>query len=265
MGRLPIGTGCGLAAKSAVLLRVPSPRPLSVRPRGVPLSVLCRSSSVLIIGGPGKVIMRPTLKRCDRALIGTILCRYKRGLSKVGNMVHPKVIRQVSVGAANSLLVYGGSGTRRVLTRRLGRRSVAEGCRTVMRNGLGRSANAMGTPVNQRPASHGGVDAGTPGKQRTIARCHMLREFNGFACVRYRLRANQARRVHIRVSDVKRPVLNSRVCNPTGYPCGLRKRALRTGVLNVARPSAKRCVRFSTPLPSCFGSLLGGLEGRVWM
>lgn len=255
------GSGCGIHRGSEVRLRVPSSDRPSVIPRSVPLSVLCRSRSMLVIGGPGKVIMRPTTKRCRKALIGTIVTRYNSDLSNVGKIVQPKVIREVSGSAAKTLLMYGGSVTRQSLTRRLGYRDVHEHCQTIIRKGLGRSRKAVRKPVKQRPASHGGVTVGRGGNGSTVARCGILRHFNRTACIRYHLRANHARRVHIRVTDVKRPLLKSAICNSSEGLCRLRKRTLRTVVLKFIRPHAERCVRFATPLPRCFIGLLAGLQG----
>ncbi len=249
--------GIGLRTNSDIAIGVPSPIICSIATRRVPLSVVCRSSSLLIMGGPGNVIIRPTTKGCSNALIGTLVRRYNTSLSNVGNIVQPKVIRQVSGGADKLLVITGGSTTRRKLTLRVGSRSFIHRCRTIICNGLGGSDNVVSTPVNERPVGHGVVTIASGGDGGTIARCAILRHFNGFARMELGLRANEARRVHIRVTCVNRPITNSRICNPGGIVGSLSNRYLRTGGLKFVRPVGSACVRFRSSLPSCFIGFLG--------
>lgn len=72
-GNGPIGDGCQIGPRSIIAVVVAQPpQAFRVLPRGVPVGVICRSSSLLIISGPTKLIMRPKRKGCAKALIGTL-------------------------------------------------------------------------------------------------------------------------------------------------------------------------------------------------
>lgn len=76
---------------------------------------------------------------------------------------------------------------------------------------------------------------------------------SNYALLEVRLRANEARRVHIRFGDLKTPLINSSVCNDASGE--LDRRTLRYYFIHFARPIARGVVRFATPVPSSVGGL----------
>lgn len=128
IGKGSTGTGHHLGRNSRMGTIVRIRRRCGIIPRSVPLSVICRSGSVVIVGGTHNVIIRPTTNGPSKALIGTLLCRYRKRLSNVGNIVHPNVIRHLSGSASNIVITTGASRTRGKLTRRVGTRSTRHAC-----------------------------------------------------------------------------------------------------------------------------------------
>lgn len=141
---------------SHVRIAIPTPGPLRLVPRSVPLSVLCRSRRLVVLGGPTNLIMRPTPNGVDNALIGTVLTRYNRRLLNVNKMRHPNVIRQLSGSAANTVIITGASLTRDRLRTRVGTGATHHRCLNIICNTPGARSNAVSLPLNQRPGSHGG-------------------------------------------------------------------------------------------------------------
>ncbi len=159
----PLATGSGLPTNTRVAVALPSPAPTRPVPRSVPLGVIFRSSTVVIVGGPTKVMIRPTPKRRSRALMGTLLCRYG-SLGKINNMTHPKVIRELSVSAAKVLVMTGSRAALGDLRTRFRGRAARGRCLTLIRNSPATLSNHVRDAVNQRPASEGGVTCGPPHK-----------------------------------------------------------------------------------------------------
>ncbi len=73
IGNSPIGDGCHIGPRSvvAVMLSCPGGR-IAVIPRSVPVSVICRSRCVVLMGGRPGLIIRPKFKGFSNALLGTM-------------------------------------------------------------------------------------------------------------------------------------------------------------------------------------------------
>lgn len=72
-GNGTIGDDCGIGPVSMVAIVVSHPHCRGrIVPRSVPLSVMCRSGCLVMIGGPTNLIIRPNRNGCRNALIGTV-------------------------------------------------------------------------------------------------------------------------------------------------------------------------------------------------
>lgn len=209
---------------SHVSISLPRPRsPASIVPRTVPLSVHCRSSCLVILSGRHNLMYRPTRNRRDNALTGTLICRYNVSrLNAIRNRSHPNVIRHLSHSASNLVLTTGSSSARHTLRGLVHAHALSHHCVALIRNRVTVSRNAVGANVTHSAHSHIGVTiSSSPFTHRTVAAFGILRHFSSAhfssncALIRYRLFANHARRVHIRVHRVGRTYINSPLCN--GY------------------------------------------------
>lgn len=185
----------------------------------------------MIVGGRDNVIIRPTTNGPSNAVMGTLLRRYK-SLSNVNKIRHPNVIRHLSGSASNYLIVTGGSNTRRSLATRFTTQDARGHCLTIIRNVPSRDSNAIFARVNHRPIGHLGVTMiGPNSKGTTVASCSLLytSPSASSSLILYALRANEARRVHIRVLRLNRPLVKSPVCTgPTQRGTGPNELVLRT-------------------------------------
>lgn len=214
--------------------------------------MLFRSSRLLILGGPTNVSARPGSPRRGGALTGTTTfrVRVRNRCEDVGR------VRHLSQSAANTVLFTGRTLTKTVLSGGLRREAVGHACLTLIRKEVSGVGKAVDRPVKQserRPTE----EEMSPNNRPTIAGCRLVRCFPGLglSLVGYHLSANEARRVHIRLDRVKRPLTKSVLCNkgPT-FP----HRTLRTMGLRVPRPFLRRAVIYRTPFlsgPRVFGKV----------
>lgn len=121
-------------------------------------------------------------------------------------------MRQLSMKADNIVIITQSRQTCSTLGQSFGGHSISGACRTLIRNRPSPSSKAISTPVKHSPHRDRQFTIVTS-NHPDIARCRALRNRQFTSLLRVNLRANQARRVQIRVSTLGRPYYKSLACN----------------------------------------------------
>lgn len=159
------------------------------------------------------------------------------------------IVRQLSRPMRKLLIFTGAPTTTGRLSHRLAASNFKGCCHTRTLNVFRRGRKALRSCLmgsKQAGASHI-YRRGIPGTGCTQLRCGMVRASalpsnRPFSRLRVRLSAKHRRRVHMRFTRTKRPLLKSQGCNATTYAS--QRLVLYTYQLRFARPAANRGVIF---------------------
>lgn len=242
------------------------------------MSVLCRSTTTMFVGGPIKVLSRGT-SPASASLIRRFVSCLLRGKGVARRRLRafrPSIYGHLSEGADKVITTKGALRTLRKLDRVFHSHALGGCCLYLMGKRMGRGREVRNCLIGGRGAGGIAMDRGGPtrragskGRTSTVsARCGILTQGGRAALLRIRLVANGARRVHTRLTSVKRPVTKSCGCkgqsfgSTLGGRCKLHSRLLRTCHLRFPRGYRKSVGRLSkgvvgTPIPILFRQVYG--------
>lgn len=265
-----------------VTVEVPEPRPSTLAPEDIPLSILYEDEELLAIDKPPGLVVHPAPGHASGTLVNALL-HHVRDLSGVGGDLRPGIVHRLDRYTSGVLLVAKTDRAHQMLSRQMRRRTLRKEYLALVAGvpkvRKGEVTLAIGRDPKDRKrmkairAAGEYLPAGVR-EARTLYEIERDWFARGVTLLRCRLVTGRTHQIRVHLAAAGLPIVGDPVYGRARYPRlanGPLKSALQEfprQALHAERvafhhPASQELVEIVAPLPADFANLIRSLEGAA--
>ncbi len=203
-----------------VVLQVPEPEPLEVKPENIPIEILYEDRDVAVVVKPCGLVVHPSPGHTSGTLVNALLYHLK-DLSSIGGRERPGIVHRLDKETAGLMVIAKNDEAHRHLVSQFASRRTEKLYRVLVQGVVGRDNFTVELPVGRHPVHRKKFSALTGRGKPAKSEFWTLERFTGagVTLLRARIYTGRTHQIRVHLSAVGHPVLGDRVY-------GFRRRAL---------------------------------------
>ncbi len=254
-----------------ILVEFPDPAPSRLEPESIPLEILHRDPSFLVVSKPSGMVVHPGAGRRSGTLVNALLA-LEGGLSRVGGEERPGIVHRLDRETSGLLVVARNDSAHRNLSAQFAQREVSKIYMTLVWGEPVPSRGRIEASLGRHPVSRTRMAVRSAGGRSAITEYETLERMAGFAFLKVRILTGRTHQIRVHLKHRGHPVAgDSEYC---GHRFTAIKRpelreplmafgrlALHAHHLEFRHPDTGEPLCFEAPLPADFALLLERLRG----
>jgi len=137
-------------AGDTIVLRVPLPEPLEVRPEAVPLDIVYEDADLLVVNKPAGMVVHPAYGHQTGTLVNAVLAHCP-GIADVGDTLRSGIVHRLDKDTSGLIIVAKNDAARQHLQRQFKRREVKKVYLALLEGHLEPSQGLVEAPIGRDP------------------------------------------------------------------------------------------------------------------
>ncbi|HUC16225.1 MAG TPA: RluA family pseudouridine synthase [Acetobacteraceae bacterium] len=260
-------------AAARYALRLPPPVPAAPEPQPIPLTVLHEDDSLIVIDKPAGLVVHPAPGNPDGTLVNALLAHAGDSLGGIGGVLRPGIVHRLDKDTSGLMVAAKTEAAEAALAAAFQARTIERAylalCWGVPASANGEFSGAIGRDPRERKRM-----AVRAGGKPALTRYRILRAWGGaLALLECRLATGRTHQIRVHLAHAGHPLVGDPVYlrrmpavartlpEPLRRACvDFPRQALHAARLGFCHPASGLPLRFETPPPPDFASLLDTLD-----
>jgi 23S rRNA pseudouridine1911/1915/1917 synthase len=257
-------------AGQTVSVRIPEPRPATLRAEDIPLAIVHEDDRLLVIEKPAGLVVHPGAGVAAGTLVNALL-HHVRDLSGIGGELRPGIVHRLDKGTSGLMVVAKDDAAHRDLVRQFAGRTVEKDYLAVVLGVPSRRQGSVDAPIGRDPVNRKKMSARARRARAARSDYAVVEVLDGAALVRVRIHTGRTHQVRVHLAWLGHPVAGDSLYGGRRLPGAAHAaardalRALERPALHAARlafdhPGTRRRLAFESPLPADLEALCSRLR-----
>jgi 23S rRNA pseudouridine1911/1915/1917 synthase len=133
-----------------IVLRVPPPEPLEVRPEAIPLDIVYEDADLLVVNKPAGMVVHPAYGHRTGTLVNAVLAHCP-GIADVGDPLRSGIVHRLDKDTSGLIIVAKNDAARQHLQRQFKRREVKKVYLALVEGHLEPARGLIDAPIGRDP------------------------------------------------------------------------------------------------------------------
>lgn len=243
-----------------ILVNLPEPEPLQIKPENIPLNIVYEDSDILIINKPKDMVVHPAPGNEDSTLVNALLYHCRGSLSDINGVIRPGIVHRIDKDTTGLIAVAKNNKAHQCLARQLKERSMKRVYEAIVEGVIKEGKGVIDAPIGRHPVDRKKM-AVTPGKGReAVTHFEVLERLKGATYVRLRLETGRTHQIRVHMSYIHHPVYGDPLYGASSRKKITGGQMLHARFLRLKHPSTGEYMEFEAELPEDFVKLLNSLR-----
>ncbi|MCL6612335.1 MAG: RluA family pseudouridine synthase [Peptococcaceae bacterium] len=231
-----------------VLMRIPPPEDLVVKPEPIPLDIYFEDADVIVVNKPRGMVVHPAEGNFTGTLVNALLY-HCRDLSGINGVVRPGIVHRLDKDTSGLLMAAKNDFAHLELARQLSERKVDRRYLALVHGVLKNDRGTVDAPVGRHPRDRKKM-AVTPGKGKpAVTHYRVLDRHRDLTLLELRLETGRTHQIRVHMAWLGHPVVGDPKYGPAKNRFGLEGQFLHAGLLGFNHPRSGERMTFEAPLP----------------
>lgn len=254
--------GYRLRAGDEVILRVPPPENLEVRPENIPLDIYYEDEDVLVVNKPRGMVVHPAEGNYSGTLVNALLY-HCRDLSGVGGVCRPGIVHRLDKETSGLLMVAKNDFAHQELARQLKARQVTRRYLALAHGNFKVDAGTVDAPVGRHPRDRQRMAVVRQHGRRAVTHYRVVERFGQYTLLELSLETGRTHQIRVHMAYIGHPLVGDLKYGPARPHFGLQGQFLHAAVLGFTHPRKGCYLEFAAPLPEELAGILAGLRAAT--
>lgn len=244
-----------------VVMEVPKPKELSVRPENIPLDILYEDDDILIVNKPKGMVVHPAAGHEDHTLVNAVMYHCGERLSGINGVLRPGIVHRIDKDTTGSLVICKTDTAHRFLSELLKDHRITRVYEAVVAGNLKENEGTIDAAIGRHPTDRKKMSTHCRNGKRAVTHYRVLERFGKYTYIQCRLETGRTHQIRVHMASIGHPILGDTVYGPARQPSGfggilLEGQTLHAKTIGFLHPATGEYIEKEAPLPEYFRNLL---------
>ena len=247
-------------AGDRVVVRIPPPEPVEVRPEPIPLDIVYEDADILVVNKPAGMVVHPAHGHRAGTLVNAILAHCPE-LAATDEELRPGIVHRLDKDTSGLIVVAKNEAARRYLQRQFKRREVRKVYLALVEGRLEPPQGVIEAPIGRHPR-HRKRMAVVEGGREARTDYRVLEYFDQHTLVAAEPKTGRTHQVRVHFASLGHPLVGDPLYGFRRQRLPLRRQFLHAQTLGFRLPASGQYVEFTAKLPEDLRKVLEALRGQ---
>ncbi len=274
LSQKPAKPSAHLKAGEVVSGTLPQPRPLSLIPESLPLSVLYEDSSIIVIDKPPGMVVHPAYGNPSGTLMNALLYHCK-DLGGINGVLRPGMVHRLDKDTSGVMVVAKEDDAYHQLIKQFKNRTVEKVYMAIACGRFAEDEGLIDSAIGRHPSQRKRMSVRTRKGRPAITRWRVIERLNGYTLLEIFPQTGRTHQIRVHLSSMGHPLLGDPVYGRKGKPGSIHDPVLRECIKRMDRQALHACrlgfnhprtgerIQFVSPMPQDIREVLEGLRSRA--
>lgn len=249
-----------LKAGDRVMVTVPEPTLLDVKPENIPLTIVYEDDDLLVVDKPKGMVVHPAAGNPDGTLVNALMAHCGDSLSGINGVIRPGIVHRIDKDTSGLLIVAKNDFAHLHLAEQIKEHSFTREYRAIVHGNLREDQGTVDAPIGRSPKDRKKMAVTDKNSRTAVTHYEVLERFPQYNYIQCRLETGRTHQIRVHMAYLGHPVAGDLVYGPKNTPKQLNGQCLHAGLIGFVHPRTGEYMEFTSELPPYFQTFLRGLE-----
>ena len=242
-----------------VILRLPPPEGLELRPEPIPLDICYEDGDVVVVNKPRGMVVHPGAGNFSGTLVNALLY-HCRDLSGINGVLRPGIVHRLDKFTSGLLVVAKNDASHLELARQLKERKVKRRYIALVHGRVKNQCGTVDAPIGRDPKNRQKMAVVFKNSRPAVTHYRVIEYLDGYTLLEVRLETGRTHQIRVHMSYIGHPVAGDDKYGPSKPGLGLTGQFLHAASLGFYHPRSSVYMEFEAPLPEELAAVLSRLK-----
>jgi 23S rRNA pseudouridine1911/1915/1917 synthase len=253
---------------------LPEPKPLSLKPESIPLTILYEDSSIIVIDKPPGMVVHPAYGNPSGTLVNALLYHCK-DLGGINGVLRPGIVHRLDKDTSGVMVVAKDDEAYHHLIKQFKNRTVKKVYSAIVYGRFTQNEGLIDSAIGRHPSERKRMSTRTKKGRTAITRWKRIEEFDSCTLLEVFPQTGRTHQIRVHLSSIGHPLLGDPLYGRKGRPGTIHDPVLKECVkrmnrqvlhaqrLEFTHPRTGERVQFVSPIPQDIKEVLEWLRAQV--
>jgi 23S rRNA pseudouridine1911/1915/1917 synthase len=253
---------------------LPEPKPLSLKPESIPLTILYEDSSIIVIDKPPGMVVHPAYGNPSGTLVNALLYHCK-DLGGINGVLRPGIVHRLDKDTSGVMVVAKDDEAYHHLIKQFKNRTVKKVYSAIVYGRFTQNEGLIDSAIGRHPSERKRMSTRTKKGKAAITRWKRIEEFDSCTLLEIFPQTGRTHQIRVHLSSIGHPLLGDPLYGRKGRPGTIHDPVLKECVkrmnrqvlhaqrLEFTHPRTGERVQFVSPIPQDIKEVLEWLRAQV--
>jgi 23S rRNA pseudouridine1911/1915/1917 synthase len=253
---------------------LPEPKPLSLKPESIPLTILYEDSSIIVIDKPPGMVVHPAYGNPSGTLVNALLYHCK-DLGGINGVLRPGIVHRLDKDTSGVMAVAKDDEAYHHLIKQFKNRTVKKVYSAIVYGRFTQNEGLIDSAIGRHPSERKRMSTRTKKGKAAITRWKKVEDFDSCTFLEIFPQTGRTHQIRVHLSSIGHPLLGDPLYGRKGRPGAIRdlvlkecvkrmnRQALHARRLEFDHPRTGERVQFVSPIPQDMEEVLEWLRAQV--
>jgi 23S rRNA pseudouridine1911/1915/1917 synthase len=265
-------TKAGYITRTGDVIRsvIPPPRPISLKPEPIALSVLFEDSDIIVVDKPYGLVVHPAAGNESGTLVNALLYRCK-DLEGIGGELRPGIVHRLDKDTSGCLVVAKNDRAHEALAYQFKNRQVQKRYLAIVYGNMKPHSGSIRKPIGRHPVNRKKMSTKSRRGRPTETQWKTKEAFSGASFLEIDLKTGRTHQIRVHCASLGHPVIGDATYGGRkkwkeappeiqDVARSVQRQMLHAWKLAFVHPASGEPIRFQAPVPEDMATLLTSLR-----
>lgn len=258
-----------IKAEDRILVSVPPPKKLEVRPENIPLDIIYEDSDLIIINKPRGMVVHPAAGNYSGTLVNALLyhCPDIKSGSGIGGVLRPGIVHRLDKDTSGLLVVAKNDFTHQSLARQFKAKKISKQYLALVHGRIPQDKGVIEAKVGRHPkhrkkmAIIRSTETSVKGRE-AVTHYRVVERFKNYTLVELTLKTGRTHQIRVHMTSLSHSIVGDPVYGHRKEEFEVSGQLLHAAKLGFVHPRTGKYVEFSGKVPEDMEEIINKLQAK---
>lgn len=233
--------------------------PLDVEPEDISIDIVYEDDDLVVVNKPKGMVVHPAPGNTEGTLVNALLFHCKDSLSSINGVIRPGIVHRIDKDTSGLLVVAKNDDAHKALSSQLADHSMERRYDAIVRNNIKQDYGKVDAPIGRDPKNRLRNKVIENGRH-AVTHYEVSERFGDYTYVKLKLETGRTHQIRVHMSHIGHPLLGDTLYSNAKNSFGVDGQILHAATLGFVHPKTEKYMKFESPLPEEFQSVLDKLR-----